>query len=115
MPGPSVIVTGDDPTDRVTVPEQGPSLGGGGVVPDPTGLDVVGDKTGDGVTGAGGLTEPPADVIEATKPAASTLPSDVSTTVAVLEGTVTVLATDPVRLCIAVPLVDAPWYTVTKS
>ena len=94
------MVTGEDDAEMETVPEQGTFVG-----------EPAGEDTGTcGVAaGAGSDTAaPPEDVTEATKPAASSLPSDVITMVALPEGTVTVVACVPVSVCTGVPEADKP-------
>ena len=52
--------------------------------------------------------EPPDDLIEASKPAAVSLPSELNTIVALADGTATELVCDPLRVCTGVPLAELP-------
>ena len=80
VPGPSVIVTGEDESESATVPEQGWVAAG---------TAAAGTGTGNGALADGAETV-------ATKPAAVMLPSELNTTVAELASTLTVSGWLPV-------------------
>ena len=109
--------TGDDETDSETVPEQGSALEGAGT--EGVGASAGGETGADGAAAEGvaagtagdagaDTAEPPAELIEATKPAAVSLVSELKTIVALADCTVTELVCEPVRVCTGVPLAELP-------